>query len=235
MNRTPRSIDEALSRARVFQGDYGEADLEAARHSIAGELHELRWVRFLSAPVPALEPPPALHEQAARDLRVLCRGIVRHHDAALHITAFDTAREPDGALTFACLLFLADKEEGAQFWWQFTAGAGNVTGALCLHLLHLLHSELRDAQHWAKQLRVLKRLDWSAYTPVDHDADLACVGSPLGPTVRYALPATDTVVPEAAVKDAVDDLVEAPADEDHGPIPQPSPALADNWETLITA
>ncbi|MER5194094.1 hypothetical protein ACWD3J_38925 [Streptomyces sp. NPDC002755] len=57
--------------------------------------------------------------------------------AARHITAFDTARDPDGTLTFACLLYLADQEEGAQFWWHYAAGAGSTTAALSLYLLHV--------------------------------------------------------------------------------------------------
>ncbi|GHD34935.1 hypothetical protein GCM10010313_81970 [Streptomyces violarus] len=50
-----------------------------------------------------------------------------------------------------CLLSLADSSEGAQWWWQFAAGAGNATAAHCLHLFHLGRGELRDADHWAHQ------------------------------------------------------------------------------------
>ncbi|MFJ1731682.1 hypothetical protein [Streptomyces sp. NPDC088254] len=46
--RAPRSIDEALRRARVFKGEYTAADLEAARHNLARHLHELRWVQFFT-------------------------------------------------------------------------------------------------------------------------------------------------------------------------------------------
>ncbi|MEV6946428.1 hypothetical protein AB0N07_31505 [Streptomyces sp. NPDC051172] len=239
MNRTPRSIEEALRRSRVFQGEYGYADLEAARHDLARDLHELRWMRFLNTaghcgrtagttPLPA-----ALHEQAAHDLRLLCRGTVHHHGAARRITAFDTERDPDGALTFACLLYLADQEEGAQFWWRYTAGAGSVTAALCLYLLHLRRGDMRDAQHWADQIHRLNSLDWTSYTPVPHHADTtphACDG----PGVRYTLPPVPPAVSERAVKDAVDEL-EAPYDGGLGPVPQPIPALADHWDDLGTA
>ncbi|MDQ0577879.1 hypothetical protein QF030_000057 [Streptomyces rishiriensis] len=106
--------------------------------------------------------PGALHDQAAHDLRTLCRG------AARHISAFDIARDPDGALTFASLLYLADQEEGAQFWWHYAAGAGSTTAALSLYLLHLRHGDMREAQHWAGQIHCLNRLDWTCYTPVPH-------------------------------------------------------------------
>ncbi|MGW0580456.1 hypothetical protein ACWD25_31880, partial [Streptomyces sp. NPDC002920] len=51
----------------------------------------------------------------------------------------------------ACLLSLADAGDGAQWWWQFAAGAGNATAAYCLHLFHFGRGELRDADHWAHQ------------------------------------------------------------------------------------
>ncbi|GCB45033.1 hypothetical protein [Streptomyces sp. NL15-2K] len=237
MNRTPRSIEEALRRSRVFQGEYTCADLAAARHNLARDLHELRWVRFLHTAAQggrrAHPLPAALHEQAAHDLRVLCRGTVHHHGAARRITAFDTARDPDGALTFACLLYLADQAEGAQFWWQYTAGAGSVTAALCLYLLHLCHGDMRDAQHWADQIHRLNSLNWNSYTPVTHHADTA-TGRSDGTGVHYSLPAPPPAVSERAVKEVLDEL-EAPHDGGLGPVPQPIPALADHWEDLVTA
>lgn len=52
-------------------------------------------------------------------------------DAARRIARIDTARGPGGALAFARLLLLADREEGAQFWFLFAAGGGQATGAIC--------------------------------------------------------------------------------------------------------
>ncbi|MEV0170219.1 hypothetical protein AB0I00_03670 [Streptomyces sp. NPDC050803] len=233
MSRTPRSIEEALSRARVFRGEYTDADLESARHGVARHLHELRWVRFFHAALPtgggrAHPAPAALHEQAAHDLRQLCRGTVHHDGAAHRITAFDASRDPDGALPFACLLYLADQEEGAQFWWQYGAGAGSVTAALCLYLLHLRHGDMRDAQHWADQIHRLNGIGWNGYTPVPHHAV-----TDGGPTVHYTLPAPPPGLSERALKDAVHDLA-APYDGGLGPVPQPIPALADHWEDLVT-
>lgn len=241
MTRTPRSIDEALRRARVFQGDYTTADLDAAQQRLARQLHELRWVRLLSTthltgsrPHPR---PATPHEQAAHDLRLLCRGTLQHPDAASRVTAFEAARDPGGALTFACLLYLAAREEqeqGAQFWWHYAAGAGSVTAALCVYLLHISRGEIRDAQHWADQIHHLNTLGWDSYTPVDHRAQLSCPGLPAAPGVRYDLPRPGPVVSKDALKDAVDD-VRIPHNSDLGPVPQPTPALAGHWEDLVTA
>ncbi|MET9800194.1 hypothetical protein [Streptomyces sp. NPDC006368] len=236
MPRAPRSIDRALSRARVFEGDYTSADLEASRARIAQELHEFRWMQLLADPAPATTPgtgrlPTALHERAAHDLRALCRGIIHDDDAARRIARFDTVRDPGGALAFACLLVLADREEGAQFWWQFAAGAGNATSALCLYLLHLRRGELRDAHYWATQITALEH-EPCQYAPVPTEVG-ASAASAIGLSVRYELPTADVTVPEAAVKGAVEELDVTQLD-DFGPIPQPSPDLAGQWDGLVT-
>ncbi|MFJ1812256.1 MULTISPECIES: hypothetical protein [unclassified Streptomyces] len=235
MTRAPRSIDEALRRARVFQGEYTTAELASAWHHLASNLHEPRWVQFLStAPsgARAHQLPGALHEQAAHDLRTLCRGAVHHHGAARHTTDFDTVRDPDGALTFACLLYLADQEKGAQFWWHYAAGADSTTAALSLYLRHLRQGDMHDAQHWAGQIHRLNLLDWSCYTPVPHHADTSPHPSP-GPSVGYALPRSGPAVSEDAVKDAIDEL-QAPQQRTPGACPPAHPCLADHWDELVT-
>ncbi|MCC8452851.1 MULTISPECIES: hypothetical protein [Streptomyces] len=241
MTRTPRSIDEALRRARIFKGEYTAADLDAAQQSLARQLHELRWVHLLhTVPGTGMRPhprPSSLHEQAAHDLQLLCRGTVQHPGAASRITAFDTARDAGGALTFACLLYLAaqeEQEQGAQFWWHYAAGAGSVTAALCVYLLHVSRGELRDARHWGGQIHRLNSLNEDDYAPVDHRARLPCPGLRPASSVRYHLPHPASTVSRNAVKDAVDD-VRIPHDSDVGPVPQPIPALADRWEGLVTA
>ncbi|BCL25180.1 hypothetical protein ACFFS2_39805 [Streptomyces aurantiacus] len=237
MSRTPRSIDGVLRRARVFQGDYTVTDLEEARHRLARHLHDLRWVQHLTTPDPlpvsrrSHSRPAALHERADGDLRLLSRGTIRHHGAALCITAFDTTRDPDGALPFACLLYLADQTEGARFWWHYAAGSGNVTAALCLHLLHLHHGEHRDAEHWATQIHDLNALAWGSYTPVPHHA--APADTPTGPSVRYTLPGPVRPLSKHALKNAIAVLHTA-HDQDLGPVPQPPSVLADHWQELVT-
>ncbi|MEU6147722.1 hypothetical protein ABZ848_46175 [Streptomyces sp. NPDC047081] len=43
---------------------------------------------------------------------------------------------------------LAQEDEGAIWWWQFAAGAGDATAAYCLYLQHLRRGELRDGELW---------------------------------------------------------------------------------------
>ncbi|GAA2387428.1 hypothetical protein [Streptomyces viridochromogenes] len=59
----------------------------------------------------------------------------------------------EGALVFACMLYLAGHPESASFWWQLAAGAGDRTAAYCLHLHHLQLGELKEAEHWRDQLQ----------------------------------------------------------------------------------
>jgi hypothetical protein len=235
MRRPARSIEEALARARVFESDYTARHKEASRRRISQELTELRWIQLLTEhstrlPLP-VRAPAAPHERAAHDLRALCQSVIHDHDAARHIARFDTTRDPGGALIFACLLVLADKEDGAQFWLQFAAGAGNATSALCLHLLHLSRGELRDAQFWARQTADLEH--WPCqYTPVAHEVVDAAEPAG-GVAVHIDLPEEGPTVPEDAVRGAIEDL-DVPRVGDFGAIPQPSPRLAHQLEDLVT-
>ncbi|MER5886990.1 hypothetical protein ABT160_24465 [Streptomyces sp. NPDC001941] len=237
MPRPRRSIEDALEQARVFDGEYTRADLDASRHRITEELTEFRWMQLLAADGPtrarAGRLPTSLHERAAHDLRALCQSIVHAGDAARRIARFDDVRDPGGALAFACLLILAGKDEGAQFWLQYAAGAGNVTGALCLYLLHLRRGERRDAQYWAGQIAQLEAEPGPCqYMPVAHEV-VTTTGAATGIAVHYALPQAEAAVAEDAVKDAVDEL-DAPRLDGLGPIPQPSADLADQWDDLVT-
>ncbi|WP_406126122.1 hypothetical protein [Streptomyces sp. NBC_00989] len=233
----PRTIEEALARARIFAGVYTPVDLESSRQRITEQLLELRWMKAFALPTASTRGRPAqaplmLHERAANDLRALCQGVIHDGDAARRLARFDAARDPGGALAFACLLMLADREEGAQFWLQFAAGGGQATGALCLYLLHLRRGEWRDAQHWARQMAHLEN-EPCQYSPVAHEI-VETTSAAGGVTVFIDLPDDQTVVSEAAVKDAVEDLDVDLIDE-LGAIPQPSPDLAHQLEDLVTA
>ncbi|WP_369384144.1 hypothetical protein [Streptomyces sp. cg36] len=230
----PGSIDHALTRTRVFQGDYTPAHLEASRARLARDLTELTWMGLLMADQgrgARRRTPTALHEQAAHRLWELSQNVITDSEAACRLARFHADRDPGGALTFACLLDLADREEGAQFWWLFAAGAGNPTSALCLYFLHLRRGELRDADFWASQLAVLDR-EVGQYTPVGHSA--ITPGAPgAGITMRFEAPGDDTYVPDDAVKNAVRYLA-VEGDDELGNIPQPSAALAHRLEDLLT-
>ncbi|EXU61765.1 hypothetical protein Z951_45385 [Streptomyces sp. PRh5] len=62
--------------------------------------------------------------------------MIRDSRAAHHIAllAQSCRVEPASALIFACLLHLAG-QGGSAVWWQFSAGTGSVTAALCLYLM----------------------------------------------------------------------------------------------------
>ncbi|MCX5071024.1 hypothetical protein OHA84_36350 [Streptomyces sp. NBC_00513] len=214
MLHTPRTIDDLLARARVFQGDYTPAHLDAARERLINHLNEARWSQLLVG-APALPPaqasrPAALHEQAAHQLWALSQNVITDTEAADYIARFQDGRDPGGALAFACLLDLAHIEDGAQFWWQFAAGAGNPTGALCLYLLHLRRGEMRDARHWAGQIGVLEGDDdgeITHFTPVPHEQTQPTAPA-VGITMRYETRTApdDISVSDEAVKDTVDQL-----------------------------
>ncbi|GAA3093812.1 hypothetical protein ACFQ0X_39250 [Streptomyces rectiviolaceus] len=233
----PRTIEEALARARIFEGDYTAAHQAASQRRITEQLLELRWMQTLAEPhtgsARPARAPLLLHEQAAVDLRALCQGVIHDDDAVHRLARFDTFRDSGGALAFACLLVLADREEGAQFWLQFAAGGGEATGALCLYLLHLRRGEWRDARHWAQQMSALE--DWpSQYTPVPHEVVDAAPATCGGVKVYINLPDHGAAIPESAVKGAMEDL-DVDQVGDFNAVPQPSPELAHQLEDLVTA
>ncbi|OAR25056.1 hypothetical protein A8W25_28690 [Streptomyces sp. ERV7] len=236
MSAQPCCIDDALTRTRVFEGDYTPAHLEASRARLARDLTEFTWMGLLMAGPgrgALRRTPTALHEQAAHRLWELSQNVITDTEAACRLGRFHAERDPGGALTFACLLDLAGREDGAQFWWLFAAGAGNPTSALCLYFLHLRRGELRDADFWATQLAVLDR-EVGQYTPVGHVP--VNPGAPgAGITMRFEAPGDDdTFVPDDAVKDAIQHL-DVEGDDELGNIPQPSAALAHRLEDLLTS
>lgn len=166
-HQPPYSIEELLSAAQVGE-DVTDEELTAAQRRIEQEVATSVWCTTLSPDRLPPEPAPntlrvhvgALHAQAGRDLRILSALVLRGSDASRHLARLATPGrlEPEGMLIFACLLHLADKGEAAQFWWQFSAGAGSTIAALCLYLMHMHRGELRDADHWAIQAADLERL-----------------------------------------------------------------------------
>ena len=106
-------------------------------------------VRLAAAPVHM----PTTHDQAGHELALANALVLNAPTAALSLDLLVNEDElhPQGALVFACLLFLTGRAEGAQFWWQYAAGSGNYTAAYCLHLFHLSLGETRDAEYWRGQ------------------------------------------------------------------------------------
>lgn len=89
---------------------------------------------------------------AAEDSRTTCETLVSHTPlgtVAKFVT--DQVPEPRAALGLACVLQLTDTDEGARFWWQYAAGAGQAAAAYCLYLHHLALGEGDTADFWHRQ------------------------------------------------------------------------------------
>jgi hypothetical protein len=265
--RPVETVDEVLAGARVPTDEYAGYDAGAARRRIAQRVAGTLWMSALSLdsraqwvrtadggavvraggaceapPLPPPTPCPTWHEQAARDLRALSRLVVADADAASRMARLVNSRhiDPEGALVFACLLHLAGREEAAQFWWQFAAGAGNATSAQCLVLLHMGHGEQRDAEHWAVQTAELRS------GPEAGEEPARSVWGSFGAGVRAVPPlpgSGGSGGPDAGVDGlegvdgldgvlAVVDRLEFEGDADFGTIPKPDPHLADELQEL---
>ncbi|MFG3480120.1 hypothetical protein ACGF3K_33575 [Streptomyces sp. NPDC047980] len=89
---------------------------------------------------------------AAADLRALCETLVTHtpaDDVADFVT--EQLPQPRSAMILACVLQLTDTDDGARFWWQYAAGAGQAAAAYCLYLHHLALGEKDTANWWHQQ------------------------------------------------------------------------------------
>ncbi|MFG2222507.1 hypothetical protein [Streptomyces sp. NPDC048644] len=225
--RPSRSIHETLEDA-VIPDAFADYDLAASRRRMAHDVADTLIFDSAAAraagiarraPALAAGAFPTVHDQAGSDLRALSAHALHGSDAAELLAKLANSRriDPDGALHFACLLNLAGCTEGAQFWWQFAAGAGNPTAAHCLHLLHLYRGELRDAEHWAGQA-----------------ADLA--GGAAAPLTRGAAPRArgHRRHPSPALRAAVRHLT-VDVDDEFGRVPHPDPCLADRIGELADA
>ncbi|MFE4055599.1 hypothetical protein ACFXP3_04680 [Streptomyces sp. NPDC059096] len=146
------TIDDLLDRAAVPTSDPRAFDVGGA-------------LRRLAADRGRVSSPPEIGRstQAGQMLSVVSRWAITEPDAALRMSRVvedpDTGErlsaetlDADGAMVFACLLYVAGHPESAQFWWQFAAGAGSRTAAYCLHLHHRHLQEFREARHWYQQV-----------------------------------------------------------------------------------
>ncbi|MET9772954.1 hypothetical protein ABZ023_01650 [Streptomyces sp. NPDC006367] len=167
------SVEERLDAAgRALKKSRRPFDVGAGLRRLAKDAGYLPSTR--SAPRRST-PPPETGERgvppgpkARHQLSVVARWVLNRPQAAGHaerlaqeIGANGPAdqRPPlkdmdvEGALVFACMLYLAGHPESASFWWQLAAGAGDRAAAYCLHLHHLELGELKEAGHWLGQLQ----------------------------------------------------------------------------------
>lgn len=144
----PRSIDQILSQTAI-PDTITDDDLDDLKQEIVRDVTAA--LMFGGRPAPQSHHPTRL-ECADKYLKALSCDLLRSSHAAEHLAGIaDDPVDIDGALHFGCLLNLATKPEGAQWWWQYAAGAGNATAAYCLHLFHMRRGDLRDADHWMRQ------------------------------------------------------------------------------------
>ncbi|MFJ8158452.1 hypothetical protein [Streptomyces sp. NPDC094468] len=145
------TLDVLLEQARLPVNSPNRVDIAAGLRRLAADARR----RTPTADI-------ARAAQAGQRLDVVCRWVLNEPAAADHVDkiADGPGRGPlteehldvEGALVFACLLYLTGHPESAQFWWQLAAGAGSRAAAYCLHLHHLAVGESKRAWHWFHQL-----------------------------------------------------------------------------------
>jgi hypothetical protein len=175
-------------------------------------------------------PAPTAAERiaraATRELDLISAQVLNGSEAS-KLSKLDNSRQidPEGALVFACLLYIAGHEDGAQFWWQFAAGGGSSSAATCLSLHHRRSGAFGDADHWREQAdRLLAnppgcdrtQTQVAQHPPLpDHIAKDLLAQCRRG--LRPRLPAElEEVIKELAIE----------YDSDFGGIPKPSPLLS---------
>lgn len=153
------AIDELLARALLMDEPRARPDL--VPHQAAGPVPRQHGT-------PASSGPDGRHRTsrtAASDLQTLCETVVTH-TAADSLQDFITEQLPDpsGARVLGCVLQLTDAEDGARFWWQYAAGAGDEAASYCLYLHHLSLGETDAAAWWREQTRIGTDTDAAAET-----------------------------------------------------------------------
>ncbi|MEU3038104.1 hypothetical protein [Streptomyces griseoaurantiacus] len=144
-------IDQLLARARLVNEPYPLQDIDDAAARIAARVARRAAPDRPGGPAhPAASPDEPV--AAAQDLQILCETAVTATGALTHLRRFvGSLPEPCGARVLGCILQLTNREDAAQFWWQYAAGAGDRAATYCLYLQHLVHGERAEAQWWHAQ------------------------------------------------------------------------------------
>ncbi len=153
--------DEDAARRRIARRVVADRNRAAAARARAAAKRSGRGRRRTAEPCPAVADAlvldAACHVRAARALDALTWHVVDSEEfteVALDADAWPHSQA--SALLFGSLLHLSGKLEGAQFWFQYAAGAGSRTAARCLYLLHLSRAEVSTARHWRDQAATLE-------------------------------------------------------------------------------
>jgi len=126
--------------------------------------------------------PDLADDGAARSLAALCEAVVAHctpDQLADFLT--DQLPQPRAAWILGCALQLAGAHDGARFWWQYAAGAGDEPPSYCLYLQHLARGDTHAAALWQAQA--------GAHTPDGDEA--ACADD----APAYRMVTADTSLP----------------------------------------
>jgi hypothetical protein len=166
-----RTLKQWLARART-KDRYDAYDLTAAKARLmrrrdvrngrtcpfhGGESRSTPEIITLMMHPPAWTPPGASAadiDRALGDLQAVSLLLLLSPTAERDLADFidDHFAHEAGARTFGCLLHLYGDADGARFWWQFAAGAGDDAAEYCLFLDHSQCGEFHDAEHWGRQL-----------------------------------------------------------------------------------
>ena len=201
-------------------------------------------------PVPAPPPEPAAPgpgcgaAEAAKDLRALCETVLSRTstaDVADFLT--DQVPAPRSALALACVLQLADSDDGARFWWQYAAGAGQSAAAYCLYLHHLSNGEDDIADWWQQQTDATATQIPTDVPPAqtsEHEGEWAPANHPLSTTPTTMLRVLRRLARSRRLAAAVTDLMAyLPTAVDVGylrhdfEIPLPGPDFARRVSALL--
>jgi hypothetical protein len=138
-------------------------DHVAVRRAQAAQLRQEGWLVPTSPELAELLLPhstdkaEAIKERLERDLKDLCRAVIRAPGSGDRLIEFADATRPTdqvGARAFGCLLFLGKQADhtGARFWWRYAAGVGDSTAAYALFLEGLLRDEPLEAVYCYRSL-----------------------------------------------------------------------------------
>ncbi|GGY12002.1 DUF6207 family protein [Streptomyces minutiscleroticus] len=184
------------------------------------------------------------NDTAAQHLRALCEATVAHCTVD-ELTDFitDQLPEPRGAWILGCVLQLADAEDGARFWWQYAAGAGDVAACYCLYLHHLARGDTYAAAFWQEQSRSSTQQDALTISTTTDDVPAHSVSVDTSlPTLLRILSRLASTTPREHTEtaDAVISFVtmSVTIGYDRNPdweIPLPGPDFAEHLKMIIAA
>ncbi|MEU3462897.1 hypothetical protein ABZ721_23485 [Streptomyces sp. NPDC006733] len=234
------SIDQLLARALLMREAGVPRDVVTYEdvYAPAGAHDVLSW----PSTSPGGANPPG--RDAAYDLRTLCETVVTQ-TAVTSLSDFVTEQLPDprGARVLGCILHLADSEDGARFWWQYAAGAGDDVASYCLYLHHLALGETHAAAWWGQQTRIdIQPAPESVNLPGDTDPAENLTLDSSTPTVlrvlgRLLSPAdrSRTAVVTAVMEYVPGAVAAGYADHPDFEIPLPGPHFADRIAVILAA